>query len=93
MAELIIDSVHGRYIPELFCRRYNAELERAGLAEQAAEVLAGYADDATPNAEETAQWAWDEILQTFSTADGATLWESTEGLFLIGADEELPEMF
>lgn len=92
MTGLIIDGVHGRYIPELFCRRYGEELERAGLAEQAAKVLAGYTDDATSADEEEAQWAWEEIVNTFSTADGATLWKSPEGLFLVGANEELPEM-
>lgn len=93
MADLIVDGVHGRYIPELFCRHYSAELERAGLANPAAEVLAGYEAGATSYDMDAADWAWDEIVSTFSTEDGATLWESPEGLFLVGADEEVPEMF
>lgn len=93
MAELLIDGVHGRYLPELFCRRYSEELERAGLANQTAEVLAGYEDGATSYDMEAAQWAWEEIVSEFRTEDGATLLESTEGLFLLGANEEIPEMF
>lgn len=93
MADLIIDGVHGRYIPEIFCKRYSAQLERAGLSEAAADVIASYTDDAPQSAIELADYAWDEILDTFRTKNGATLWESSEGLFLVGEEAELRGMF
>jgi hypothetical protein len=88
--ELLVDSRHGQYIPQIFAETVRRELFGDSISAEDFEIIA-----AGPDADH--YWdAWDAILNSAETEDGVSLWQDGDlwavSWSLIGDAEEIADL-
>ena len=88
--ELLVDSHHGQYIPQVFAETVRRDLFGDSISAEDFEIIS-----AGPDQEH--YWdAWDSILNSAETNDGVTLWQDGDlwavNWSLIGDSDEIADI-
>ena len=88
--ELLVDSHHGQYVPQVFAETVRRDLFGESISAEDWQILSAGPDH------EQYWYAWDSVLNSAETADGVSLWQDGDlwavRWSLIGDSEEIGEI-